>query len=159
MVLRDSHQGKFYGCVKYPECKATHGAYDETGEPLGVPGDLETRQARMRAHDAFDPLWEDALSLYERTPGGRGPAFLLRVTRARAYAWLAESLSMTRDECHIGRFDVFHCDLTVRVCEGKTPADVRAWARQRSYGKKVAKLRKKWGAEQRELELERDDDD
>ena len=70
MHLRDSSHGKFYGCERYPACDATHGAHETTGEPLGVPGDRDTRLARQRAHAAFDPLWENALRMYEKT-GGR----------------------------------------------------------------------------------------
>lgn len=152
MHLRDSTHGKFYGCERYPDCQATHGAHETTGAPLGVPGDRSTREARQRAHSAFDPLWDNALRMYEGG-GVRGPKFLLRVARSRAYAWLADHLSMTREECHIGKMDAFHCELVVRVCGGKQPEDIRAWARQRSQRKKIARLEKKWGSGQREIDL------
>lgn len=152
MHLRDSSYGKFFGCERYPDCGATHGATDD-GQPLGVPGDRVTREARQAAHAAFDPLWENALRMYEKGKG-QGPEFLLMISRSRAYAWLAHRLGMTRKECHIGRMDPFNCDLVVRVCEDQQPENIRAWARQRSHRKKVAKLRKRWGSEQTELGID-----
>lgn len=104
MVLRDSRFGLFYGCVRYPACDATHGAHPN-GDPLGVPADKETKRARMAAHDSFDLLWKGA------TKKGRKSA------RKEAYAWLRERLGLTKEECHIGRFDIAMCAKVVELCE------------------------------------------
>lgn len=53
---KDGKPSKFYGCSKWPECKATHGAHPN-GEPLGVPADLETKQLRMEAHKLCEKIW------------------------------------------------------------------------------------------------------
>ena len=47
----------FYGCSKFPECRGSHGARTD-GAPLGVPGNKETKLARIRAHKVFDVLWQ-----------------------------------------------------------------------------------------------------
>jgi ssDNA-binding Zn-finger/Zn-ribbon topoisomerase 1 len=45
---------KFYGCSKWPACNGTHGANPD-GTPLGIPGNDEVKEARHKAHVAFDP--------------------------------------------------------------------------------------------------------
>lgn len=54
--LRPSKHGFFYGCSRYPHCRATHGAHPD-GAPKGVPGTKADRRARMLAHQEFDKLW------------------------------------------------------------------------------------------------------
>ena len=109
MVLRDSRFGLFYGCVRYPACDATHGAHPN-GDPLGVPANKETKQARMAAHDSFDQLWKGA------TKKGR------KTARKEAYAWLREQLDLTKEECHIGKFDKRLCTLAIKLLEsGERP--------------------------------------
>lgn len=98
---RNGSPRKFWGCSRWPKCGAVHGAHPD-GRPFGVPGDAETKKARIRAHDAFDALW-------------KGRAW----SRGQGYSWLREQLGMTRDECHIGNFDVATCERVVAVCEGK----------------------------------------
>lgn len=98
MRLKTSRFGLFYSCRTWPACDGTHGAHPD-GEPLGVPADKATKLARRRAHELFDQL-------YVR----RG-----RMSRSDAYAWLAKRLKLTKDECHIGRFDVARCERVVAV--------------------------------------------
>lgn len=102
MVLRDSRFGPFYGCTRYPACTGKHGAHPD-GRPLGNPANAATREARIRAHAAFDRLWQD---------GG--------LTRDDAYAWLRSALGMSKRECHIAKFDEVQCarvvDLVERYC-------------------------------------------
>ena len=59
MVLKISKYDPFYGCKRFPKCKASHGAHgdgsgNKWGEPLGIPVDSETRKARQDAHAVFD---------------------------------------------------------------------------------------------------------
>lgn len=56
-------------------------------------------KARTRAHEAFDPLWQN---------GG--------MSRNGAYRWLAERLGMTREECHMSKFDEPTCRRVVEAC-------------------------------------------
>lgn len=100
MYLREGKHGWFWCCVMFPRCYGAHGAHQETGAPLGEPGDRKTRRARKVAHASFDRLWR------------RG-----YFTRAQAYRWLADRLKLTEDECHIGRFTIEQCGEVQRVVD------------------------------------------
>lgn len=97
MVLRDSKHGKFYGCSTFPQCRGTHGAHAD-GRPLGTPANKETKEARMRAHEAFDQLWRSG-----------------RMNRSQAYSWMQRVMSMTKDEAHIGKFSAEQCDKLIEL--------------------------------------------
>ena len=84
---------KFFAC--FP-CDATVGVHKHSEVPLGRLANKSLRQAKMRAHAAFDPLWKSK-----------------RMTRSQAYAWLAFSLKMTPKDCHIGMFNDLQCDAVV----------------------------------------------
>jgi ssDNA-binding Zn-finger/Zn-ribbon topoisomerase 1 len=103
MILRPSKYGLFYGCRNFPACKGTHGAHPD-GRPLGVPADRATKEARIRAHAAFDAIWE---------PGkisGR------KRRRGRAYTWLAKRMGC--QEVHMGEMTIEECERVVRLCAG-----------------------------------------
>lgn len=65
-------------------------------EPMGVLANAELRDAKMRAHAAFDPYWKKA-----------------RIARHDAYRWLAEQLNVHHDQCHIGMFTVEQCEQVI----------------------------------------------
>lgn len=91
---------KFWGCSRFPACRASHGAHAD-GTPLGIPADAETKAARMAAHEAFDlATWRSG-----------------RMGRNAAYRWLANRLGLTREECHIGRFDKVQCGRVIELAE------------------------------------------
>jgi ssDNA-binding Zn-finger/Zn-ribbon topoisomerase 1 len=92
MLLRDSRYGPFYGCSRFPECRSAHGAHPD-GRPLGIPATKLTKDARIRAHAAFDSFW--------RARDWR---------RGQAYAWMQQALGLAKDEAHIGRFDIEQCE-------------------------------------------------
>jgi hypothetical protein len=70
---------------------------------MSIPDrDTQLRKARYAAHMAFDPLWK------HKVP--RDPA------RSSAYAWLARSLALKGNECHIGKFDFDLCRRTIELC-------------------------------------------
>lgn len=48
--------------------------------------------ARAVAHDVFDALWKSG-----------------RMSRTQAYSALAQHMRMTKDQCHIQRFNVNQC--------------------------------------------------
>lgn len=54
MRLRVGRFGRFYGCVKYPECRGTLDADDFTGKPNGIAADAETRMYRRRFLTAYE---------------------------------------------------------------------------------------------------------
>lgn len=88
----------FWGCIRFPDCNSTHGAHPN-GKPLGIPADAETKQSRMKAHEAFDKLWtEHGLS------------------RRESYTVLQKMMGMSADEAHIGRFDIAQCQRLISLC-------------------------------------------
>lgn len=108
--LRESQYGHFYGCSRYPDCDGLVGAHPGTTKPLGVPAPKATRQARKRAHDAFDALWQPM--------GSEAKAY-----REAAYRWLADEFEA--DEVHIGEMDEEECERVIELCEGMGPEDIR----------------------------------
>lgn len=111
-------------------CDAHCGCHPGTTKPLGTLANPETRAARVRAHAAFDPLWQMADRLY---PNARHPRRLRNLARGRAYAWLAQQLNV--EECHIGESFKHTCDQIVQVCTGMTDAKIRTWWKQREARK------------------------
>ncbi len=98
MILRNSKYGLFYGCINYPECDATHGAHKDSGEPLGIPADKETRKMRMKAHGDFDNLWQK-----------------YGYKRQESYKLLQNIMGLNKDQAHIGRFNISQCKLLMSI--------------------------------------------
>ena len=96
----DLYAKKFYQCEP---CDAYVGCHPGTENPLGRLADIELREAKMRAHAAFDPIWKSG-----------------NKKRGSAYAWLADQLGIDQKDCHIGMFDVDMCQRVVEVCSGAT---------------------------------------
>lgn len=90
----------FYLC----KCGARVGCHPGTKKPLGRLADAELRQAKSKAHLAFDPIWRDRL-----------------MRRKQAYKWLSNQLNIDFNDCHIGMFDVETCNRVVDICS--TPPD------------------------------------
>lgn len=78
-----------------PDCGAFVGTHKNSEEhkPLGTLADKATRNARKRAHAVFDPMWKD---------GHMG-------SRVSAYAWLQDVLGLSKQACHISKFDEETC--------------------------------------------------
>jgi hypothetical protein len=94
---RKGAPAKFFGCSRYPSCTATHAAHSD-GRPMGKPGTPEVKAARVRAHDAFDAMWQ----------GGN-------MARNAAYRWMQRAMGLARDEAHIGMFDVVQCERLIQL--------------------------------------------
>ena len=84
----------------FPECDITIGAHQSTGEPLGIPVSKEGRAWRIKAHTAFDAIWD--------CPDG--------VSRSEAYLWLTKKMKMG-GHAHIGDMDVSQCRRVIGLCE------------------------------------------
>ena len=80
-------------------CNAYVGCHPGTQNPLGRLADPELRRAKMAAHAAFDPLWKNGA-----------------MSRKEAYAWLAQALNLSPDDCHMGMFDLNGCKRVVEAC-------------------------------------------
>jgi hypothetical protein len=122
-------QKLFFECEP---CGAYVGTHPD-GKPLGRLANAELRKAKQAAHVVFDPLWQNFHQAYPRAEDVPNRA-LRAVARKRAYAWLAEQMSMEADDCHIGAFDVETCALVREVIarENPTPISIRQWAKKRA---------------------------
>lgn len=117
LVKKHTREGKpFWACTEQ-RCNATHGAHAD-GEPLGVPGDRYTRFVRKVTHDVFDKLWNKA------------PQDVHAEARSYAYQWLSKRLGMSRDDAHIGRFDVETCDRVIELVGSKDWRYLERWIRR-----------------------------
>lgn len=83
-----------YLCLR---CRAWVSTERGTTTPRGKMVGNDGHQARSRAHAAFDPIWRDRKIM----------------SRKDAYAWLAEQMHMTAEECHIGLMGVSECESVV----------------------------------------------
>ncbi len=99
------HERRFWVC--WP-CNAWVGSHDkdDKSEPLGMLADEELRNARIAAHEAFDPLWKNG-----------------EMSRDEAYAWLADALGISALKCRIGWMDAEECRRVVSVVVARTPMD------------------------------------
>lgn len=84
--------GYCYWCKK---CDTLVGCHPHTKVPLGTMADRETRQWRMRAHNAFDTLWK-----------------LGFVKRDEAYSILKKEFGR---EIHIGESDIETCQKIINL--------------------------------------------
>ena len=87
-------------------CGAYVGTHKGTAKALGTCAGPETREARTRAHHAFDPLWK----VMVETGVQKG------VARPYAYAWLADTLGYERGKCHISWMTVAEADRVIDLC-------------------------------------------
>lgn len=93
--------GRSYGMIYLcRHCNAYVGVHKGSDKPLGRLANAELRRWKMKAHDAFDPLWKYG-------------AF--RGRRNDAYAWLAKQMNLPRKQTHIGMFDMTDCKAVIRI--------------------------------------------
>jgi hypothetical protein len=67
---------------------------------MAMKNDVVASAAKIAAHAAFDPFWK-----------------LEGMGRQDAYVWLARQMGMTRNQCHIGLFDVGQCQKVIEICQ------------------------------------------
>lgn len=79
----------FYGCIRFPVCRITHGCHQQDGKPFGTPADKETTSWRIRAHEVFDKTWKNGW-----------------MPRQGAYNWLSR---LMKRKIHIGDADIETC--------------------------------------------------
>ena len=82
-------------------CRAAIGCHPN-GAVLGIPGNRETRLARMRAHAAFDAIWKSGA-----------------MPRAKAYGWLSKQMGLER--IHIAELDVAGCRRVIEIALAYKP--------------------------------------
>lgn len=86
---KDLQDRQFWVCWT---CDAWVGCQSGTDKPYGELANEELRAARISAHAAFDPVWQQEL-----------------LSKPAAYDWLAQALGMPRDECRIGLMQLEDC--------------------------------------------------
>ena len=89
-------------CAAYVGCHKAGNGYGDGTRPFGRLANAELRRAKTQAHAVFDLLWKTR-----------------RMTRRKAYSWLAGELGMPVEQVHIGEFDEALCMRVVQAC--KTP--------------------------------------
>lgn len=109
-VIYGREYGEWPWAVLCVGCGAHVGLHPFTGIPLGTLATAEMRDARKRAKNAFNPLWQQ---------GG--------MSRSDAYSWLATMLGITNvNDCHIAWFGIDQCNAVVKCIntaneKGMTP--------------------------------------
>jgi len=123
--------GRDYGPVwDCRPCDAYVGCHPD-GSPKGVLANKTRRLARRRAHEFFDPLWQDWQPVYPERQKLSGK--LRNLMRVRAYEWLAHHMGLPFDDTHIAMFDETQCERVVDLIRehSATAATVREWAKAR----------------------------
>jgi hypothetical protein len=100
---RDLHDKWFWLC----ECGAYCGCHPGTDRALGAPAGKDTREARQRAHAAFDPIWRGLVGRL----GTKANA-----ARSICYRALARRLGMPAEACHIGMMTYVDAIRVVDLC-------------------------------------------
>jgi hypothetical protein len=109
-VYHGRDYGPIYECAP---CSAWVGCHPGTDTPLGRLANKELRQAKMAVHAAFDPIWKARYARKHATD----PRYTKGMARGGRYKRLAELMGIPREECHIGMFDLAHCQAAIRICK------------------------------------------
>ena len=127
---RELHGKFFFRCGP---CDAYVGCHPGTKRALGTPANKELRRARMILHnERLDPIWLHAETCGAYDPeDGRAISMIRNRARHRVYAWLAEQLGISRDECHTAQFDLDRCRAAWIALKGVQYIDIRAWGKER----------------------------
>ncbi|MCF0055541.1 zinc-finger-containing protein [Dyadobacter sp. CY356] len=105
--------GKSYGLIYLCKpCDAYVGVHKGTNTPLGRLANKDLRSWKMKAHAAFDPLWQRKLGIKL----SQDPHYKKKFARGSGYNWLSQQMGLTRQECHIGMFDIEQCKKVIEVC-------------------------------------------
>jgi hypothetical protein len=117
---KEVYGGRDYGPIYLCRpCRAYVGCHKGTTKPLGRLADAELREWKKRAHAAFDPVWQEH---WQRENAGSA-GYKKGMARDGRYRRLAELMGLSREECHIGMFDVEQCKEVVRLCREGHLAD------------------------------------
>lgn len=90
---REYGSGKCYLCTKCGAYVGTH--KPRPREALGILGNFEMRNMKMKCHELFDRKWKNEPTSRKK-----------HIARQKAYRRLAEKLNIPYSECHFGYFDM-----------------------------------------------------
>lgn len=116
------------------------GCHPGTQKPLGSPADAALRNARQILHNRkIDPLWmnADRSGLYD-PESDKARTHIRKAARGRVYAFLADKLGMTRQQCHTGMFSLEDCRRAWVALRGVSYSEIRDWAHARKAEKEAA---------------------
>ena len=122
---KDLYHKAFYVC---DPCEAYVGCHPNSEDAMGYPAGKETRNARSYVHRIFDPMWKTATDHY---PADANKKRVRRLARTRCYEFLAHEMGMTKDECHVGMFDVDQCRQAYAILKKVDYPHIRNWAKAR----------------------------
>lgn len=94
---------EFYYCKP---CEAWVGMHSISKKPFGTLAKSDLRQKRVLAHSLFDKIWARDIE----------KGLSKSAARKQAYKWLADSMDMPVDKCHIGDFDIARCNQVMVLC-------------------------------------------
>lgn len=101
--------GRVWGCkpcAAWVGCHPKGNGMHPESTPLGRLANAELRMLKQQAHAAFDRLWQ-----------AKWKQGTKKFTARRAgYAWLAQQLGISVDDCHIGMFDDAQCRSVIEIC-------------------------------------------
>lgn len=105
-------------------CRAAVGVHPGTTIPMGRMADAGTRSLRIKAHVAFDPIWQVGAT-----------------TRKRAYRLLADALGIDAALCHISMLTKEQLHATIQFCRDyRSEANV---IRRRREAKRIMKAQER----------------
>lgn len=108
------YHGRDYGPIYHCEpCEAWVGCHPNTETPLGRLADKALRQAKIKVHAVFDPIWKARWA----RKSGADSKYKKHMARGGRYKRLAELMGIPREECHIGMFDLERCEAAIRICQ------------------------------------------
>ncbi len=105
---REYGSGKCYYCTSCGAYVGTHKPRPE--EALGILGNAEMREMKMKCHELFDQQWKNEKNSKKRN-----------AARKKSYAYLAVKLNIPVEECHFGYFDMDMLDKAYRILKGGWP--------------------------------------
>lgn len=97
---KDLYTKTFYKC---DVCLGYVGCHPKSTRPLGTPANAELRKARNSVHALIDPI-------YKASPHKKG-------ARSNMYEYMANAMGISRDECHVGMFNIEQCSKACRIME------------------------------------------
>jgi hypothetical protein len=128
----DLHRKAIWKC---DGCQGYVGCHEGGAKPLGTPAGVVLRQARSTLHDrCVDPIWKNAAACpayADKRKDLNAVADITRAARGRTYDYLAHHMNLTREQCHIGMFDLDQCRQAWKILFGIKYEKIRDWAHTR----------------------------
>lgn len=98
--------GKCYYCTKCGAYVGTHKPRPK--EALGILGNAEMREMKMKCHRLFDEHWKNEPTSKKK-----------HIARKKAYRKLAKNLSISVKDCHFGYFDLCILNKAYEILKGE----------------------------------------